>query len=372
MPLAPARDAVDQEDVPLDESMDLGQDLLAGTRSSRRGPADLGMDQIPGAFDIPEQEPRDRPDEVVGPLRSAQVSGLDRLPRRTVLDRDMLVFPGITLVGLSAPASGTLVEHLADIRPHEITPFSKNDPNQRKARDSNPHAPRGAHSLAPRPGEPYPATFRSTDHQPMRVDRPGNRTPISWLQARRLPVGRAAHRIELPSKDRESSPRESNPRLPDVSRAPCRWTRGRSFPVAGMGVEPTRTRLSGGRLFQFAYPAIDRRNGLRAWESNPSAERMKLGRAPARPRVPGPGLEPGSRPHEGQRGACPPGSGSKEMRRDGVGPPVPEGGWVTATWARQCPADAWFLSDGTIGIRTHTHQVLSLAARPIGVPCPFL
>ena len=25
------------------------------------------------------------------------------------------------------------------------------------------------------------------------MDRPGNRTPISWLQARHLPVGRAAH-----------------------------------------------------------------------------------------------------------------------------------------------------------------------------------
>ena len=31
---------------------------------------------------------------------------------------------------------------------------------QRKARDSNPHAPR-AHSLAGRPGQPYPATFRN-------------------------------------------------------------------------------------------------------------------------------------------------------------------------------------------------------------------
>jgi hypothetical protein len=43
------------------------------------------------------------------------------------------------------------------------------------------------HGLANRPGEPYPATFRFL------VDRPGNRTPISWLQARHLPVGRAAH-----------------------------------------------------------------------------------------------------------------------------------------------------------------------------------
>ena len=70
------------------------------------------------------------------------------------------------------------------------------------------------HGLANRPGEPYPATFRdqwthresNSDFRHARavssrwtmspfrsVDRPGNRTPISWLQARHLPVGRAAH-----------------------------------------------------------------------------------------------------------------------------------------------------------------------------------
>ena len=69
------------------------------------------------------------------------------------------------------------------------------------------------HGLANRPGEPYPATFRiqwthresNSDFRHARavssrwtmspfhaVDRPGNRTPISWLQARHLPVGRAA------------------------------------------------------------------------------------------------------------------------------------------------------------------------------------
>ena len=70
------------------------------------------------------------------------------------------------------------------------------------------------HGLANRPGEPYPATFRiqwthresNSDLRHARavssrwtmspfisVDRPGNRTPISWLQARHLAVGRAAH-----------------------------------------------------------------------------------------------------------------------------------------------------------------------------------
>ena len=33
---------------------------------------------------------------------------------------------------------------------------------------------------------------------------------------------------------------------------------------------------------------------------------------------------------------------SVSVRRDGVEPPQPEGGWVTATGAHQCPADASF------------------------------
>jgi hypothetical protein len=34
----------------------------------------------------------------------------------------------------------------------------------------------------------------------------------------------------------------------------------------------------------------------------------------------------------------------RRVRRDGVEPPKPFGVWVTATWARQCPADAcWIL-----------------------------
>src|SRR6476661_10823346 len=70
------------------------------------------------------------------------------------------------------------------------------------------------HGLANRPGEPYPATFHiqwthresNSDFRHARavssrwtmspfrsVDRPGNRTPISSVQTRHLPVGRAAH-----------------------------------------------------------------------------------------------------------------------------------------------------------------------------------
>jgi hypothetical protein len=74
------------------------------------------------------------------------------------------------------------------------------------------------HGLANRPGEPYPATFRmqwthresNSDFRHARavssrwtmspssaVDRPGNRTPISSVQTRHLPVGRAAQLSEV-------------------------------------------------------------------------------------------------------------------------------------------------------------------------------
>ena len=133
-------------------------------------------------------------------------------------------------------------------------------------------------------------------------------------------------------------------------------------------------------------------------EPHPS-EFMRLGRAPAHPRVPGPGIEPGGRPYESRLGAChargidpilsrsrgeirtqAPNEGHKPLRltclpfghqarsprpcgdrtrlsgmrgrcacrstngpsfgvrRAGVEPAMPGGGWVTATWARQCPA----------------------------------
>src|SRR5262245_37030914 len=38
-----------------------------------------------------------------------------------------------------------------------------------------------------------PARRAISGYLPYPVDRPGNRTPIAWLQARHLPVGRAAH-----------------------------------------------------------------------------------------------------------------------------------------------------------------------------------
>ena len=76
-----------------------------------------------------------------------------------------------------------------------------------------------------RPGKPYPATFRIAvdpprvelglpprqggvlplDHEPVIVSGPpGSRTPITWVQAKRPPIERAA-------RFRQRSVRESNP-----------------------------------------------------------------------------------------------------------------------------------------------------------------
>jgi hypothetical protein len=153
------------------------------------------------------------------------------------------------------------------------------------------------HGLANRPGEPYPATFRSqwthresnSDFRHARavssrwtmspfrsVDRPGNRTPISWLQARHLPVGRAAHVFF------QRSVRESNPAFrltkavcgrstyrpqvipdgiePSLSwlspRRLCPWTTGSSCSDRGGRRTHKITRLSTSSLCPFAYPAM--------------------------------------------------------------------------------------------------------------------
>ena len=49
---------------------------------------------------------------------------------------------------------------------------------------------------------------------------------------------------------------------------------------------------------------------------------------------------------------------------------MPGGGWVTATWARQCPADAFDPDPvARVGVEPTGHQGLSLAAMPVRVPC---
>ena len=110
------------------------------------------------------------------------------------------------------------------------------------------------------------------------VDRPGNRTPISWLQARHLPVGRAAQSCQR-------SVRESNPAF-RLTKAVCSrstyspraftncsdpgWSRTITFLDVGQVSLPldhginlvtevvaksTGTRFSTSPVYQFAYPA---------------------------------------------------------------------------------------------------------------------
>ena len=50
-------------------------------------------------------------------------------------------------------------------------------------------------ALAVRPGDPYPATFRLISGTS------GNRTPITWVQARRLPVGPTSHFLQRSVRD---------------------------------------------------------------------------------------------------------------------------------------------------------------------------
>jgi hypothetical protein len=130
--------------------------------------------------------------------------------------------------------------------------------------------------------------------------------------------------LDQPPIERESSPRESNPRLPDVSRAPCRWTRGRE-PIHGRDGSRTHRHQP---LMLAALPVClpGRQGKLRAWESNHITRAYEARMSTGPPAIPGPGLEPGSRPHEGQPGARPPGkehsgnSGRGESRT-----PTPQG-----------------------------------------------
>jgi hypothetical protein len=97
-----------------------------------------------------------------------------------------------------------------------------NRPKERKARESNPHSPWGnrVSSAARQTVSGYlPVTTIRTQCGP-----PGSRTPISWLQARRLSVGPAAQSIEHQPR----SARESNS-VPLLTRKGCRRrTRGPS------------------------------------------------------------------------------------------------------------------------------------------------
>ena len=158
---------------------------------------------------------------------------------------------------------------------------------------------RKGHGLANRLGQPYRTTFQNqwTDRKSnsdLRHARassslwtispyscsgpPGNRTPIAWVQTKRLPFGPAARIVKRS--------------VPELNRVfllttevcfqntyrPCRisdpgWNRTSTFlvvtqaslpldhgivllSVTEVGLEPTGTRLSTSPLCQFAYPVI--------------------------------------------------------------------------------------------------------------------
>ena len=93
--------------------------------------------------------------------------------------------------------------------------------SQAEGKGVEPSSPRGRTALAERPGQPYPATFRNlyslqwTDRE-LNPDLqtailatslwaislcsfsgpPGSRTPIAWVQTKRLPFGPAARIIK--------------------------------------------------------------------------------------------------------------------------------------------------------------------------------
>ena len=112
--------------------------------------------------------------------------------------------------------------------------------DERKARDSNPHPPRGGTALAGRLGKPYPTTFRSSGPT-------GNRTRISATPGRRRPLGPWALRSPPP------------PSGPPGSRTPISGVRCRCRPVG----PAARLKKGTGRNLQADPP--DRRS---ARESN--------------------------------------------------------------------------------------------------------
>ena len=151
------------------------------------------------------------------------------------------------------------------------------EPSKRKAWDLNPHGGKAARFSKP-------ARRAVSGYLPYSVDRPGNRTPISWLQARHLPVGRAAHiQSEVRLGIERAPPRSGGPSaLPrrraataptdqiavsdpgwnrtitflDVAQASLPLDHGIKSSVTEVGVEPTGTRLSTSSLCRFAYPVM--------------------------------------------------------------------------------------------------------------------
>ena len=215
--------------------------------------------------------------------------------------------------------------------------------------------PRRAHWLAPRPGQAVSGSLPSPKH---RSGPPGNRTPISGLQDRRLPVGPAARSsVSRPGRTRtcdrpvcktgafaagrrddlRESPRwDSNPQAPppqDGGFADLPTRRSRRHCGCGSRTAPIRAYEARPGTGPPASPRPRYRAGR--------AGLMRPGGAPATPGVKESPVRESNPPLpvEG-RASCPMDERAIELRvrRDGVEPPEPEGGWVTATWALRVPS----------------------------------
>jgi hypothetical protein len=94
--------------------------------------------------------------------------------------------PGVKIASTRIRTQNSLLEARHDFRFTIETRIH----NAAEGKGFEPSSARGGTALAERPGQPYPATFRflSCAVRGAVSGPPGNRTPISRLQAGRLPV----------------------------------------------------------------------------------------------------------------------------------------------------------------------------------------
>ena len=115
---------------------------------------------------------------------------------------------------------------------------------------------------------------------------PGNRTPIAWVQAKRLPIGPAAHIIE------RSVP-ESNRIFLLTEEACCQNTyRPLSTTVIPDGLEPSSSWLSPRRLCRWTTESQVTEVGVEPTKSRGSRPR-RFASLRTRSQVAGPGVAPG-------------------------------------------------------------------------------
>ena len=192
-----------------------------------------------------------------------------------------------------------------DVVPLDYGPFRVSAWIQWTAGESNPDLRRA-----------MPVSSRWTSSSFERMNWPGNRTLIPGVKARSLygsgvartftrRSARESNSVSLPTEEVccrntcrpanwESSRQDSNLRSPVCKTGVfAARRRDESRSVARVGFEPTGTRPSTWPRCQLAYRAV-KTDSCGSGSRTSVSERMKLGRAPAHPRVPGPGIDPGT------------------------------------------------------------------------------